>query len=144
MFSIHGSIRRRTCYVNGQLQARITLQVLTFSVLISRLKEKVRNKKLCRYTNLNAINAKNNLKWLRWASAKSLTPYARNANLKRLISWFPRWEKVNTPPCVPAFPRAIVHPTAPVARHALHRTARLAGIKFLRYMAWDSAFEIFW
>ncbi len=65
MFSIHGSIRRRTCYVNGQLQARITLQVLTFSVLISRLKEKVRNKKLCRYTNLNAINAKNNLKWLR-------------------------------------------------------------------------------
>jgi len=65
MFSIHGSIRRRTYYVNGQLQTRITLQVLTFSVSISRLKEKVRTITLCRYTNMNAINAKSNLKWLR-------------------------------------------------------------------------------
>ena len=74
---------------------------------------------------------------------KSLTPSARNANLKRLISWFPRWEKVNTPPCVLAVPRATAHPAVPVARHARHRTARLAGIKFLRYMSGDSAFEIF-
>ena len=64
MFSMYRSIGRRTGYVNGQLQARITLQVLTFSVLISRLKEKARNITLCRYTNMNAINAKNNLKWL--------------------------------------------------------------------------------
>ena len=74
---------------------------------------------------------------------KNLTPSARNANLKRPISWFPRWEKVNTPPCVPAVPRATAHPAVPVARHAPHPTARLAGIKFLRYMAGDSAFEIF-
>jgi len=144
MFPICRSIRRRTCYVNGQLQARITLWVLTFSVLISRLKEKLRNIKLCRYTNMNAINAKNNLKWLRWASVKSPTSSARNANLKRLTSWFPTWEKVNTPPCVPAVQKETAHPAVPVARHAPHRTARLAGIKFLRYMAGDRAFEIFW
>ena len=74
---------------------------------------------------------------------KSLTPSARNANLKRLISWFPRWEKVNTPPCVPAVQRATAHPAVPDARHAPHRTARLAGIKFLRYMAGGGAFEMF-
>jgi hypothetical protein len=39
----------------------ITSQVLTFSFLISRLKEKEEIAS-CQYMNLNAINAKNNLK----------------------------------------------------------------------------------